>query len=131
MTGSARYWREIPQRYRCEAGKCKQCGKVFFPPRTVCNGCRGVDFEDVMLARTGTVETFTVIRVAPTGFTDQAPYGVGIIKLDDGVKLTAQIVDCDPEKIAIGNRVRLEFRRLQEDGESGILCYGHKSVPER
>ncbi len=50
MIGPARYWREIPQRYRCEAGKCKQCGKVFFPPRTVCNGCRGLEFEDVMLA---------------------------------------------------------------------------------
>lgn len=129
MTGSARYWREIPQRYRYEAGKCKGCGKVFFPPRTVCNGCRGRAFDDVKLAQTGTVETFTVIRVAPSGFSDEAPYAVGIIKLDDGVKLTAQIVDCDPEKIAIGDPVKLEFRRLQEDGESGILCYGYKFVP--
>jgi uncharacterized OB-fold protein len=102
---------------------------VFFPPRTVCNGCRGQAFDDIRLAQTGTVETFTVIRVAPSGFADQAPYAVGIIKLDDGVKLTAQIVDCDPEKVAIGDPVKLEFRRLQEDGESGILCYGYKFVP--
>ena len=129
MTGSARYWREIPQRYRYEAGKCTQCGKVFFPPRVVCSGCRGESFEDVKLAQTGQVETFTIIRVAPSGFGTQAPYAVGIIKLDDGVKITAQIVDCDPETIAIGNRVKREFRRLQQDGESGILCYGYKFVP--
>ena len=129
MTGSARYWREVPQRYRYEAGKCKQCGKVFFPPRVVCHGCRGQAFDNVELARTGRVETYTVIRVAPSGFATQAPYAVGIIRLDDGVKITAQIVDCDVDKIDIGDPVKLEFRKLQEDGESGILCYGYKFVP--
>jgi len=128
--GSARYWREIPQRYRYEAAKCARCGKVFFPPRLVCNGCRGREFEPVRLAQTGSVETFTIIRVPPTGFTDQVPYAVGIVKLEDGVKVTAQIVDCDLEKLAIGDRVRLEFRRVQQDGESGILCYGYKFVPQ-
>jgi uncharacterized OB-fold protein len=128
--GSARYWRETPQRFRYEAAKCTGCGKVFFPPRLVCNGCRGREFKQVTLAQTGVVETFTVIRIAPTGFSDQAPYAVGVIKLDDGVKTTAQIVDCDLEKLAIGDRVRLEFRRVQQDGESGILCYGYKFVPD-
>lgn len=127
--GSARYWREIPQRYRYEAEKCKSCGKIFFPPRLICNGCRGREFEKHVLSSEGTVETFTVIRVAPSGFGDQAPYAVGIVKLDDGVRLTAQIVDCDIEKVAIGDRVRMEFRRVQQDGESGIICYGYKFVP--
>jgi hypothetical protein len=129
MIGSARYWREIPQRYRREAGRCTKCGTVFFPPRLVCRGCGGREFETTTLADEGTVETFTVIRVAPTGFEDEVPYAVGVVKLDDGVKLTAQIVDVDPGEIAIGDRVRVEFRRVQEDGESGIICYGYKFVP--
>jgi hypothetical protein len=129
MTGSARYWREIPQRYRTEAAKCTQCGKVHFPPRLVCRECRGREFTPATLAKSGEVETFTVIRVAPTGFGDEAPYAVGVVKLDDGVKVTAQIVDCDPTEIQIGDRVQMEFRRVQQDGESGILCYGYKFVP--
>ena len=129
MIGSARYWREIPQRYRYEAAKCTSCGKIYFPPRLVCRGCRGQEFEKTTLAKTGTVETFTVIRVAPSGFGDEAPYVVGVIKLDDGVKLTAQIVDCEPEAVEVGTPVRLEFRKVQQDGESGILCYGYKFVP--
>ncbi|MBD3162304.1 MAG: transcriptional regulator [Candidatus Eisenbacteria bacterium] len=129
MIGSARYWREVPQRYRYEAAKCVKCGEVFFPPRLVCNGCGGREFTKQTLEPNGSVETFTIIQVAPTGFEDQAPYAVGVIKLDDGVKLTAQIVDCDPESLAVGDRVRLEFRRVQQDGESGILCYGYKFVP--
>lgn len=130
MIGSARYWREIPQRYRYEAAKCVKCGTVYFPPRLVCRGCQGRDFEKTELAKKGTVETFTVIHVAPSGFEDEAPYAVGVVKLDDDVKLTAQIVDCDTEALKIGDRVRMEFRKVQEDGESGVICYGYKMIPD-
>jgi uncharacterized OB-fold protein len=131
MIGSARYWRETPQRYRYEATRCTGCGRTFFPPRNVCSRCRGRTFEKTTLPREGVLETFTVIRVAPKGFTDQVPYGVGIVSLPGGVKVTAQVVDCDPETLAIGDRLRLEFRRVRQDGESGILCYGYKFVPVR
>ncbi len=128
MLNPARYWREIPQRYRYEAAKCEKCGKISFPPRLVCNGCGGRKFAKATLAQEGKIETFTVIRVPPAGFGDQAPYAVGVIALDDGVRITAQIVDCKPEELAIGKRVRLEFRRIQTDGESGIIGYGYKFV---
>jgi uncharacterized OB-fold protein len=131
MIGSARYWRETPQRYRYEAARCSGCGQVFFPPRTVCRRCRGREFEKTTLEKEGALETFTIIRVAPSGFVDQAPYAVGIVALPGGIKVTAQIVDCDPEELAIGDRVRLEFRRIRQDGEAGILCYGYKFVPVR
>jgi len=129
IVGLARAWREIPQRYRYEAARCNGCGKVYFPPRLVCGKCRGREFSVTTLAQEGTLETFTVIRVAPSGFSDLAPYAVGLVKLDDGVKLMAQVVDCDPEKVAIGDRLRIEFRRIAQDGESGALCYGYKLVP--
>jgi hypothetical protein len=55
---------------------------------------------------------------------------VGIAELDDGVKLTAQVVDCDFADLKVGLRVRLEFRKLSEDGEAGVIYYGYKFVPE-
>jgi len=129
MIGSARYWREVPQRYRYEAGECAKCGKTYFPPRQVCGGCRGQKFKTVTLPNEGTIETFTIIRVAPTGFSREAPYAVGIVNLDKKVKVTAQIVDIPVDQVKIGDRVRLEFRLVQKDAESGILCYGYKFVP--
>lgn len=129
MIGSARYWREIPQRYRYEAASCDACGKIHFPPRLVCSSCRGTRFSRTTLAPEGAVETFTIIRVPPTGFTAETPYAVGIVRLDDGVKVTAQIVDADLDELRIGQRVRVEFRRVQKEGEAGLLCYGYKFVP--
>ncbi|MFH1312427.1 MAG: Zn-ribbon domain-containing OB-fold protein [Candidatus Eisenbacteria bacterium] len=129
MSTSARYWREIPQRYRYEASKCKSCGTVWFPPRLICAGCGKREFEDVTLAKTGKVQTFTIIRVAPTEFRDEAPFAVGVVKLDDGVIIQCQIVDCLPDKIKTGMPVKIEFRKVKQEGEAGIINYGYKAVP--
>jgi uncharacterized OB-fold protein len=130
MPNPSRYWREIPQRYRLEAAKCKQCGAVSFPPRLVCSSCRAREFETVTLADKGKIFTYTIIRVPPQPFADQAPYAVGIIELDDGARLTGQIVDCRFEDLKIGGRVRIEFRKVFQEGEAGVIYYGYKFVPE-
>ena len=127
---SPRYWREMPQRYRYEAAKCKKCGKVLFPPRLVCPECRHREFDKVNLNGTGKIETYTVIRVAPASFVDQAPYPVAIVNLGDDVKILCQLADIEPEEIKIGMPVRIEFRKIQKQGESGLLMYGYKCVPE-
>lgn len=130
MPTPARYWREIPQRYRLEANKCQTCHLTFFPPRLICPQCGKKELEPTKLAETGKIISYTIIRVPPHQFVDQAPYAVGIIELDDGLKLTAQIVDCEFEDLKIGMRVKVEFRKIYQEGESGIICYGYKFVPE-
>jgi uncharacterized OB-fold protein len=126
---SPRYWREIPQRYRLEGAKCKGCGKVFFPPRLICPECKSKEFENIQLKKDGKVLTYTIIRVPPSQFVDQAPYAMGVVELADGVKLLTQITDCDLEKIDIGMKVRVEFRKIYDEGHAGIICYGYKCVP--
>ena len=130
MSTPSRYWREIPQRYRLEANKCQECNMIYFPPRLICPECRNRKLEETKLTDKGKILTFTIIRVPPHQFKDQAPYIVGIVELDDGVKLTGQIVDCDFDRIEIGMRVKIEFRKLYSEGASGIICYGYKFVPE-
>jgi len=123
---SPKYWREIPQRYRLEASKCKVCGQVYFPPRLICANCKSREFETVRLQDRGKIVTFTVIRVAPHEFATQTPYVVGIVELNDGVRLTTQIVDCDPNEVEIGKPVQIVFRKIQDEGKTGIICYGYK-----
>ena len=129
MASPARYWREIPQRYRLEAARCASCGEVSYPPRLICRKCRSRRFETVTLPDEGTLLTYTITRVGSSQFSSLTPYAVGIVELDGGVRITAQIADCEFDQLAVGQRVRLEFRRIQEDGKAGIICYGHKCVP--
>ena len=131
MSTSAKYWREIPQRYRLESSKCRGCGTVWFPPRLVCAECGKRDFEPHKLSDSGKVTTFTVIRVAPSKFCDEAPYAIGIVELEGGVAVQCQIADCAPEDLRIGMPVKIEFRKVKQEGEAGIICYGYKAVPAR
>jgi len=123
--------RNTPQRYRLEAAKCVRCGKVHFPPRVICDECKGREFTTVNLPLDGKVVTHTVIRTPPRGYSDEAPYCMGVVELSDGTKILCQIADCEPERLEVGLPVTIEFRRIQEDGESGVLAYGYKAVPER
>ena len=126
---SPRYHREIPARYRLEAGKCQACGTVSFPARKVCPSCRGTELEAMNLSQKGRVVTSTVIHVPPTDFLNEAPYAMAVVETPEGARLMAQVVDCDPTTVLPGMDVALEFRLVRKEGGSGILCYGHKGVP--
>jgi uncharacterized OB-fold protein len=43
---------------------------------------------------------------------------------------TAQVVDCDAEKIKVGDKVEMVFRKVMADDESGIIRYGYKFKPK-
>ncbi|MFC2084322.1 Zn-ribbon domain-containing OB-fold protein [Bacteroidota bacterium] len=125
---TSNYHREIPQRYRLEANKCSKCGKIFFPPRDICNECSSKEFENINLSDKGKIITFTIIRVASNTFSYHTPYAVGIIELNDGVRVTAQIADIKVNEIQIGQKVKLVFRLIHDEGHSGIHCYGYKAI---
>ncbi len=128
MSTPSRYWREIPQRYRLEAAKCRECGYTAYPPRKICPRCGKREFEAKKLSNRGTLLTYTIIHVPPPQFANDTPYAVGIIETEDGARLTAGIADVAFDDLKIGMPLRLEFRKIQEDGEQGVLCYGHKAV---
>ena len=124
---SPRYHREMPQRYRLEAAKCSGCGRVAFPPRMVCN-CGSRDFKGEKVSDYGKILTFTTIRVAPKDFETEVPYSVAIVESDNGVRVTTQVVDCKPEELEIGKKVKFVFRKLYTEGHTGIICYGYKAI---
>jgi uncharacterized OB-fold protein len=69
--------------------------------------------------------TYTITHSTSDEFNDLVPYVLAIVELDEGAKLTTQIVD-EPDKVDIGKRVHSVFRKLGSDGEAGILYYGTK-----
>ncbi len=74
----------------------------------------------------GEVLTYTLIYSPPKGFENIKPYLMAIIKLKEGPKLTAQIIDCKPEDVKIGSKVKSVFRKIVEEGDEGVILYGYK-----
>ena len=127
-----RYWREIQQRYNLVANKCGSCNRVYFPPRELCPYCRRESLgkmEKLKLSGKGEILSYTIIHVGPDDFEEQVPYPVAIIQLDEGPKLTAQIVDYNIDDLHIGMKVESVFRKIQEDGSTGAIYYGYKFKP--
>ena len=127
-----RYWREIQQRYNLVANKCGSCNRVYFPPRELCPYCRRESLgkmEKLKLSGKGEILSYTIIHVGPDDFEEQVPYPVAIIQLDEGPKLTAQIVDYNIDDLHIGMKVESVFRKIQEDGSTGSIYYGYKFKP--
>ena len=127
--GVPRFWREIQQRYNLKAKKCELCERVYFPPREACPYCRRKSMDkmkDIKLSGRGEVLTYTIIHVGPEAFEEQVPYPIAIIQLEEGPKVTAQIVDCNIEDVHIGMKVQSTFRKIQQDGSTGAIYYGYK-----
>ena len=125
----ARNWRLKDQRYRLEGAVCAECGAKFFPPRQVCTECKSTNLQPHEFDGHGELYSFTTLRSAPMGYEDQLPYVVGMVKLDEGPIVEAQITDVNADALKIGQRMEMVTRKLRAYGDDGVIVYGYKFRP--
>jgi uncharacterized OB-fold protein len=73
--------------------------------------------------------SYSVVHQGQKGFDPQVPYVMAMVGFEGGVTVLGQIVDCDVEDVEIGMEVKPVFRRVREEGESGVIHYGYKFAP--
>jgi hypothetical protein len=74
------------------------------------------DFSWETLSGKGTVHTFTIVRqAAHPGFIDDVPYVLATIETDEGLRMTSNVVGCEPEDVTIGMPVEVTFTELTPD----------------
>jgi uncharacterized OB-fold protein len=99
--------------------RCGRCGKAMFPPGDVCRTCHARLLEWQAASGFGTVHSFTIVHRAPTkAFADDVPYVLALIDLEEGFRMMANVVRCDPGAVCIGAPVRVVF---EQRGESRQL----------
>jgi uncharacterized OB-fold protein len=125
----ARNWRLKDQRYRLEGTICRNCGAKFFPPRDLCTECRSEDLQPHEFDGHGSLYSFSTLYQAPLGYERGLPYAVGMVKLDEGPMVEAQLTDANPDELKIGQRMEMVTRKLREQGEEGLIVYGYKFRP--
>ena len=107
---STPFW-EAAARGQLLVGHCQACTKPHYYPRKLCPHCG----SDLVLWQpalgTGAIYSFTPLRRAPE------PYVLAYVMLTEGVAMLTNIVECDPDRIQIGQAVVLTFVAA-EDGQS-------------
>jgi uncharacterized protein len=95
--------------------RCGGCAATTFPTQSRCPRCGGRDMSELLLPRRGTLVSFTTQEYPPilpyAGDDSGAsfePFGVGLVQLDDVVRIDARLTESDPTKLAFGMHVELK-----------------------
>jgi uncharacterized protein len=95
--------------------RCAACSAAVFYPRSVCPACGSTRLEWEPASGSGTLYSYTVARRAThRKLADRVPYVIAIVELDEGPRLTSTVVGTDPDDLAIGARLQVDF----EDDET-------------
>jgi hypothetical protein len=95
--------------------QCPDCRSFVFYPRIVCPYCFGESLEWVQATGKGTVYSYTIVENnAPSFFQEDMPYVVAIIRLEEGVQMMSNIVECDPYSVHCDMPVEVVFEKADE-----------------
>jgi uncharacterized OB-fold protein len=108
---------EFLKQSRLMGSRCQSCGALHLPPRALCPSCHGQEMKWEEMGGKGNLVAFTTVHIAPTamiqaGYGRDKPYCAGIVQLEEGPSISAQILGVDPTKpqeIVIGTELRVAF----------------------
>ena len=82
-------------------------------PVSVYTGKKNLEWREV--SGNGTIYACTVIRIPGPGLEGRLPLCVATVDLDEGVRFIGNVLNCAPEKLKIGARVKLAWDKLDGD----------------
>ena len=108
--------------------RCLDCGIYLFGQAVFCQACSSARLEPVDLSRTGTLYSYTIVRVPPEGWPGPVPYVLGEVELPEGPHILAEVIDVAHEALKVGMEVRLALEEVQSS-ESGPALMVYKWAP--
>lgn len=112
--------------------ECRSCEALIHPPAPICRYCRSHDLGVRTVSGKASLSAFTVNH--RFGFPDlPPPYVIAQVAIaeDPRVRLTTNIIECDPEDLKLGQTVEVVFQEIADvwlpvfrpagDGETAAL----------
>ena len=112
---NAGFW-DACRRGELRVQRCAHCRAWRHHPRPMCPQCGSRDYEWALTSGRGVVHTFTIVhRPTLPAFEPALPYNVVAVRLDEGVFMVSNLVDCPLEQIRIGMPVEVVFEPLSDE----------------
>lgn len=118
--------------------RCDDCGAATFPVEERCPRCGRRSMSELALPRRGTLVAWTTQGFPPivpyagdeTG-ASFVPFGVGLVQLDDIVRVDARLTESDPEKLDFGMEVELQIVPFYTDADgTEVLTFAFAPVAD-
>jgi hypothetical protein len=105
--------------------RCVPCGQWMWPVAPRCIACMSGDIEWAPSAGLGTLYSFSLVhQVYHPGFAEEVPYNVAFVDLDEGVRVTTNVVGVAHQDLRVGLRLQAVFEPIAE----GIFLPRFRSV---
>ncbi|MBN2802089.1 MAG: Zn-ribbon domain-containing OB-fold protein [Deltaproteobacteria bacterium] len=125
----AKSWRRQGSHLRMEGVMCTKCKTLAFPAVMICTNCGESELDMYQFKGTGRVIEYTVVYEAPENFNEQVPYIAALVKLDEGITVTAMLTDVEIDEVSDNMPVNMVTRRIASIGEKGPIVYAYKFAP--
>lgn len=111
--------------------RCGACGATTWPRQPRCPRCSAADMIDLLLPRRGTLVAWTTqgfVPKLPYAGKENAdnfePFGIGLIQLDEQVRVETRLTTADPQVLRFGMELELTFVPLYVDdaGDEVLTC---------
>ena len=125
---------EAPEGPRLVGSRCRTCKTPYFPKSAVCHNpdCKASHIEEALFGPSGTLWSVAVqdYPPPPPAKFDKPyqPYAMGVVDLDDGLRVLGRMTSSDPRSVQVGARVELVIDALCHDDDGNeIVSWKFKS----
>jgi uncharacterized OB-fold protein len=102
------FWFDAARAGRLEIQRCSACQTLRHPPGPTCPACRSFDWDTVVASGRCTLHSYTVIHHPPDAAFSY-PLIVGLVDLEEGTRLVADITGVAPAELRIGMELQVGF----------------------
>jgi uncharacterized protein len=103
--------------------RCRDCGTFMSPTggigtplRPRCTGCFSAALEWAPATGRGTLYSFALMhQVYDPAFAHEVPYNIAVVELDEGARMTTNVVGCANEELWIGMPLEVTFEHVSQD----------------
>jgi len=92
------WWWDMAEAGKLGTQRCQGCQTLRHPPRPMCGDCHSLQWDTVEASGRGTICSFTVLHYPQfPGF--NYPLIIILVDLEEGTRLTSQLLDCKPSEV--------------------------------
>jgi 3-oxo-4,17-pregnadiene-20-carboxyl-CoA hydratase alpha subunit len=114
LTRDNAFWFDAAKEHRLLIQRCATCQVLRHPPRPRCDRCGSYEWDTVEASGRGTVYSFVVMHYPQVPAFDY-PLSIGLIELEEGTRLVADLVGVDRADVKVGMAVTVEWQDHDDD----------------
>jgi uncharacterized OB-fold protein/acyl dehydratase len=114
LTQDNAFWFEGAQGHQLLIQHCTSCGTLRHPPLPACANCGSLEWDAIESSGRGTLYSYVVVHY-PQVPSFEYPLPIGLIELEEGTRVVANLGGVGRDDIAIGMPLQAEFVDFDEE----------------